>query len=372
MTVARRVVTWVAALCLGVSTADGQTVSCPDLEARIDEGLAMRQANRDAPALEHFRALYDRCSAPRILVQMGTAEQSLHRWAEAEQHLALALANATSDPWVRTRRAMIEQVLVEVRGHVATLDLRCEAPGAELVIGERRRRMPLPEPLRMNAGDVSFEVAAPGFAPQRRRLRLDGGQTHRETVLLDAMSATLAPSVAAGSPGAVVPPTTALAPPQQQDAPPRAGTSALRVVGFGAIGVGAVLVGIGVWQWVASAIQASDASDAVTTSPEPYGAWARYDNGINPSRSLSVAEVCTRAEGDNGHPDAAQVREYCDSNATSRALAIAFGVGGAVVAGAGVAMVLLAPSSRPAERAGVRLRPWGGPRGGGIDVGIHF
>ena len=108
------------------------------------------------------------------------------------------------------------------------------------------------------------------------------------------------------------------------------------------IGVGAAASAFGVVQWVLSSVQQSD-GDA-----DP--AWRRF---YHSNRASSVDQACSLAESATGS-DATRVREMCGANASHRVMAWAFGVGGLVLAGAGVALVITAPSR--AARA-LRLHP---------------
>ena len=134
----------------------------------------------------------------------------------------------------------------------------------------------------------------------------------------------------------------------------------LRYIGFGALGVGVVLGGIGIWQWVASSSRAGSTRDATQSSEEPYGSWARFQGEVNLDGRLSASEVCDRANSANS-VNAAQVRDLCSSNSTSQALALGLGSSGAVLAGVGAVLIAIdrprseaAPTTQPANGATAR------------------
>ncbi len=113
----------------------------------------------------------------------------------------------------------------------------------------------------------------------------------------------------------------------------------LRYVGLGVLGLGVVSGVVGVAQLVNSQGQSND---ALNGQGDQGLAWARYDNEINPRRTLSVSDVCSRAATDAANnADAAVANNLCDSNSTARAMAYAFGIGGVVIAGVGAALVVI-------------------------------
>ena len=70
-------------------------------------------------------------------------------------------------------------------------------------------------------------------------------------------------------------------------------------------------------------------SGATGSSSDPGAqAWFFYQNTVNTNRALTAEQVCQRATQDaTTNPDAAQVRNLCEANSTSQALAYTFGVG---------------------------------------------
>jgi hypothetical protein len=156
----------------------------------------------------------------------------------------------------------------------------------------------------------------------------------------------------------------------------------LRWVGFGLLGAGVIAGGIGLWQWANSS---SYGDDSLNGTGELGGAWARFDNRINPvmggMRRLSVDEVCTQAQSAPAtDADGRGAASLCDSHGTAQTMAIAFGVGGLVLAGVGAALVVvdgMGPSSRregataPAQ-ARLQVSPVLAPGLGGVNVGMTF
>jgi hypothetical protein len=90
---------------------------------------------------------------------------------------------------------------------------------------------------------------------------------------------------------------------------------------------------------------------------------------------MSVDQVCTAARADTANADASGAASYCSSNSLFRTLSFGLGIGGVVLAGVGVALVMLGPSGSSerqptaTQRAlrRVRVNPLLGPT-----TGLHL
>ncbi len=156
----------------------------------------------------------------------------------------------------------------------------------------------------------------------------------------------------------------------------------LRYVGFGVLGLGVVAGAVGIWQATVTSGQA----DATTNGTGDDGvAWRRYQDTVNPRRTLSATDVCSLASSQrDSNADAANAANVCDANSTSKALAYAFGVGGVVLAGVGAALVIIdmmnsstpaqegQPAQQPARQARLQVAPSLAPGYGGLAVGLTF
>lgn len=167
------------------------------IDARFEAGRALRRDHRDAEALSHFQQLYAESHQPRALAQVGLAEAALGRWADAETHLSQALASP--DAWITENRAagaMLDQQAQRIAAHLGSLDVVSDAPGAEVWVGGQRvGTLPLARPLRLEAGRVTFEVRAAGYAPTQRVAEVIAGGMSRESVSLTrALTASQGPS----------------------------------------------------------------------------------------------------------------------------------------------------------------------------------
>lgn len=326
------------------AAAQPRAAACRDADRTIDQALELRRRGRDEAALDALSALWTRCPSPRLRAQIGLAEEALHRWLDAHAHLREALA-AADDPWIASRRAALDEVRLRAFNHLARVDPQPAAPGAELwTDGRRVGALPLPEALVVAAGEFQFELRrGVVVTPMRRTLR--EGEWWRDVVGTPA-----APAVTT-APAPIAPPVARATP----------HGNARRTVGISLIAVGAAaLVGAAV-TWTLSFAQQSDADGDV--------AWQRYYHRALQPMATSVDDACARAEGD-ASPDAAHARELCADNARLRTLTLAFGLGGAVLAGAGAVLWATAPASSEGPRA--RLAPMLSPRAQGAVLTVDF
>lgn len=245
-----------------------------------------------------------------------------------------------------------------------------------------------PDFLRDLARQMLDALATRDAAAQAERARLQAAEAVLRAQERPANGAATATTVAGTSAPGPTPAGTApavVSPGGPSAAPsPAAGSPShlLRWVGFGLLGAGVVAGGLGVWQWANTAGYGDDSRDG---TGEFGGAWARYDNAINApnsagARALTVDQVCERARADVTNPDARGAASLCDAQGQAQAMALAFGVGGLVLAGVGAAFVVVdgaSPSARregqsAPPRASLRVSPLLAPGLGGVHLGMSF
>lgn len=352
-------------LCVGVARA--QTRPDDDL---IDQGIALRRANRVTEALQIFQRVWERSRSPRARAQMGFVEHEVGLWYEAESHLAEAL-EFRDDPWIRRRRSLLEGALADVRDHFGRLELRGGVAGSEVFLNTRAAGvLPQTEPLQVLAGDVAVEVRCPGYLPFRRTVVVRRRELSRETVEMVAEPAPPPPPPPSPRPVPVEPPPPALppvprvtptAPPPSTAAnmpeditppvapPPTARSPVSRSSGVAVAGrvlfaVGAVLLAGGVVAWVATRAPA-----------EQYLRDVQYWG----CRGDDLVEV-----------DAGCIHDR-DAARLGRAFTLTGYIGGGALAGLGAILWLAAPSSASAN-AQTSLRCGPGPGDLGIACGARF
>src|SRR5579872_2194538 len=163
-------------MMLAIISAAGVLQAQPsDPASLVKHGLALRRERRDAEALEEFRRAYAIEPAPRTLAQIALAEQALGRWVDAEADLQKAMSS-TGDAWITANRRVLDEGLGAIQGHLGNLEIEADVGGAEVwVNGVKLGVLPLPSPLRVEAGSVVVEVRAEGYATARRNTSVDPG-----------------------------------------------------------------------------------------------------------------------------------------------------------------------------------------------------
>jgi hypothetical protein len=151
----------------------------PTDEELIAAGIDLRKQGRDAEALATFERAYAKRASPRAVTQIALAHHALAQWREAERGLVDALRD-TDDPWIARNLAYLEESLRFVQAHLAWLYVESDVVGAEVWVGgEFSGRLPLAEPLRVVASEVTVEVRAPGYAAKGRTLQVAGNSRVR-------------------------------------------------------------------------------------------------------------------------------------------------------------------------------------------------
>jgi hypothetical protein len=331
------------ALCLGALCRAARADACDerDRDAAIARANQLRAAGDADGALSALRDLWGRCPEARVLVQMALAEHSASRWFDAWRHMNEALATR-GDAWIDARRSVIERARDVCREHLATVVVESDTRGAELSIeAQEAVALPLAHPLVVAPGSLTLEVRAPGHRAQQRTVTAQEGQTLREVFALvpEALTAPVVPE-----------PTPELTP---APSPPPRPSSALRYAGIAVTALGVGAIAFGVSQWAETASINDGLAGAAYDGPEPYASARRYLD------RTGAEGYCDRAAAQRGvDPAAAQAQSVCDAHGTAQAMALAFGLGGVALAGAGVAMIALGGPRAHAVTTRVTVVPW--------------
>jgi serine/threonine-protein kinase len=227
--------------------------SCPSTSARaqdtdadafIRKGLELRRLRHDAEALEAFRRAYALKATPRALAQIALAEQALGDWVDAEADLDAAL-QSSGDVWIAPHRSALLEGLATIRSHLGWVEITADAPGTRAwVNGAPVGALPLPRPVRVEAGSVVIELRADGFVPVRRVAFVEPGGSAREAVRLVPLAPEPAPPRAEGraalspvtsTPAADLAPHAEIPSPSARD--PRARAAAYVALGAGVVGL---------------------------------------------------------------------------------------------------------------------------------------
>lgn len=175
-----------------------------DVERLIKKGTELRKQGQDQQALPLFQQAYEIARTGRTAAQLGLCEMQLGYFLPSSDHVGEALS-AKSDPWVEKYRAILEQTLHQVNGHIAEMIVTGSPAGAEVSIDDRVvGHLPLSAPVRVVEGAAKkVEARANGFVDGTETVDVHGGAQVRVALHLARM-ASERPQASAASPAATV------------------------------------------------------------------------------------------------------------------------------------------------------------------------
>ena len=177
----------------------GGSARAEDYEAIIKHGIELRRNSQDREALAEFQRALAIRETPRVIAQIGLAEDALGLWLASEEHLAAALKKE-SDPWIARNRATLQEALGTVAGHLGSVEVWGEPPGAEVTIdGMAVGRLPFEAPARVTSGTCTLSVMADGYEGLTRGMVVKAGVLNREHVQLVPSSLRLNATSGGGS-----------------------------------------------------------------------------------------------------------------------------------------------------------------------------
>ena len=142
-----------------------------DLKKRGDDAM---ESLRYADALGAYAQAYALTKDPALLYNQGRAQQALGNFPEALADLERFASEAS--PELRARVPKLDELIGDVRKHVAHLAIQCATRGARVLVRDRVvGTTPLAAPLDLDAGYAVVELDADGYEPYRRDVDLTGG-----------------------------------------------------------------------------------------------------------------------------------------------------------------------------------------------------
>jgi hypothetical protein len=161
-------------------------------DALIDAGVALREQGHDDLALQDFQKAYALAPSSHALAQIGLAEQALGIWLKAEHDVSEALKDV-ADPWIEKNRSALASALSTIQTHLGTLEIRCNAPGAEVFVdGGSLGKLDPGSSVRVEAGTREVQVRAPGKYASSRSVIVPPGGVARETIALETIPTPVA------------------------------------------------------------------------------------------------------------------------------------------------------------------------------------
>jgi hypothetical protein len=192
-----RVMVFACACVLAASAVVGRGAhaASDDVDSLLRQGVELRRQGKAQEALEIFQRAAAIRATPRVMAQVGLAEQELGLWATAEVHLKGAL-DSPSDPWIQKNRRVLDEAFKTIQHHLGSLEIVGSPAGADVTIdGVPSGKLPSSGVLRMPIGEVKVSVRKDGYAEVTRVVEIVRGELVRESVELHAL-----PPVAIASP----------------------------------------------------------------------------------------------------------------------------------------------------------------------------
>jgi tetratricopeptide (TPR) repeat protein len=209
-------------LAASVALAAGAQEKADEL---AHKGIDLRRRGDDQGALPLFQEAHRIAPTPRSAVQLGTVEQAVGRWADAEEHITQGL-RSPDDPWIKKNRAVIDEALRSVKGHIASVEVTGDPVGAEVLVnGKKVGVLPLAGAVRVNAGDAYVEVTAAGYRRGSRSVTVPAGEYQTVVLRLEKIDQ----------------------PPPPPPPPPTAPTAWQKWAAYGAFGGAAIAAGVGTY-----------------------------------------------------------------------------------------------------------------------------
>jgi hypothetical protein len=303
------------------------------------------EARRFAEAVAAFERVLAARDSGGARFNMGLGLRALGRCREAMaafQRVAETDADTTRRESARVNLREVGECLGSVVIRVDRAPVDVYVDGAAIrVRGER-------ETVQVDLGERRFEARPEGRPVVVRSVVV----TRDGQVEVDLRSAALVSGTAA----------TTVTPGRREGV---SGRGVQRGFGWALVGLGAGGLVLTTVELIISSGQASASAQSTPLSAEPYGAWARFNANENYDQRLSIAEICDIAQQRSG-ADAAQVRDLCASNGTTRFIVIGVGIASLVASAVGVTLLATLPSGQP-SRAGLGVHPfWGANGAGGV------
>jgi hypothetical protein len=185
-------------LAARASAAEGpDAASAAELKQR---GVAAMDALRYDEAIDDFTRAYALSHDPALLYNRGRARQARGEFPDALSDIEQFAREASAE--LRSRVPKLDELLAELRSHVARLAVTVNVAGARVVVrGKEVGTSPLQAPLSLPAGPARVEVRAEGYFDWYRELTVAAGVPTTLDVVLSPRSTSGVLRVQATAPG---------------------------------------------------------------------------------------------------------------------------------------------------------------------------
>lgn len=181
----RWLVTWLLSVSLAWVVLGRVAAQSEDPEALLQAGVALRREGDNRGALTLFERAQALSPSARASAQIALAHHALGHWVTAEEGLSEVLERAGDDPWIARHRGALALALETVRDHLGTLHVEANVARALVSIdGREVGQVPLPDGVRVPAGEVAISVRAPGYAEVHGRAEVPPRGVAKATFVL--------------------------------------------------------------------------------------------------------------------------------------------------------------------------------------------
>ncbi len=136
------------------------------------QGDDLVHASKFKEALEKYDASFALVPNPAIHYNRGNALKSLEDWSGALD--AYEKFEATAPPDLKSKVPNLDKTMAEVKEHIAVLVVKCDVPGATILVGEKNIGT---QPFRTTPGDMTITASAPGYITVKQDVTLMPGET---------------------------------------------------------------------------------------------------------------------------------------------------------------------------------------------------
>jgi tetratricopeptide (TPR) repeat protein len=152
---------------------ESQKTEASHLKSAAD---VLMDQDRYADALVLYQRAYELSSDPALLYNQGRALEALGDYPAALEKLEAFEREAP--PAVRARVPGLKELITDLRGRIATIVVRTNAPAARLLVRQKDEGIINAEKrISTRAGSASVEVDAEGYESFHRELDLSAGAT---------------------------------------------------------------------------------------------------------------------------------------------------------------------------------------------------
>jgi len=168
----------IAAMVLALSTpvlaqpTKAEEAKAAELKKQGDD---LVHASKFKEALDKYDASFAIVPNPAIQYNRGNALKNLQDWTGALD--AFDKFVATAPPELKAKVPNLEKTMAEVREHVATIVIKCNVPGAMILVGEKNLGTVPVQPFRTTPGDVTITASAQGYITAKQDVTLMPGET---------------------------------------------------------------------------------------------------------------------------------------------------------------------------------------------------